>query len=337
MPSCWGGARLREPWYHNSMSNDLQTDTALLYAADRVKKIFVLGWPEGLEERLEQELASVSPDMTDIAQAFRDNLHSALTVATLPYQMAMAVVHETRSALTYSAERIRALNIEASDEERDRIARERAAAKLQGGQDDPPPPEMIRGVVNQLDRASQDPTFSATARELLLQCFVALWSSFEVLVGDLSRRHLNRQPKLAGKLLDDPNAKRHFPSKGLSVDALSTYDFDVSAVMGDLLFAERGIDSLPMMRDVCEVLLDLEEAARRSLHSGELWKLWQRRHLIVHRRGVVDAAYLAKSGDTLGAGQRLTLTADDIYQAAVILAELGAQLLRVPVRMDPVA
>lgn len=66
---------------------------------------------------------------------------------------------------------------------------------------------------------------------------------------------------------------------------------------------------------------------RDHLETGE-WQVllcaFQRRHLFVHRQGVVDAAYLEKSGDaTWAEGQRIVLTAQDILEYVRIVEKLA--------------
>jgi hypothetical protein len=48
------------------------------------------------------------------------------------------------------------------------------------------------------------------------------------------------------------------------------------------------------------------------LGHKDLWILNQRRHLIVHRRGVIDREYLEKTGETLEIGDLLTVTPQEI-------------------------
>jgi len=55
--------------------------------------------------------------------------------------------------------------------------------------------------------------------------------------------------------------------------------------------------------------------------------LYQRRHVITHRDGIVDRDYVQKSGDnTYREGQRLVMQADDVNQLARLVKALGAEL-----------
>jgi len=66
------------------------------------------------------------------------------------------------------------------------------------------------------------------------------------------------------------------------------------------------------------------------LDTGELqWLkvLFQRRHVLSHRQGIVDQAYIDKSGDrTYAVGQRLVLRDPDVLELISLLAKLAAGL-----------
>lgn len=62
--------------------------------------------------------------------------------------------------------------------------------------------------------------------------------------------------------------------------------------------------------------------------DGDEWQVllhaFQRRHLFVHRQGIVDADYLKKSGDeTWAEGRRIVLTAQDILEYVRIVEKLA--------------
>jgi hypothetical protein len=52
----------------------------------------------------------------------------------------------------------------------------------------------------------------------------------------------------------------------------------------------------------------------KHLRNPRLWLLQQRRHLIVHRRGVVDKQYLENTGEKIKVGEQLTPTPTEIEE-----------------------
>lgn len=63
----------------------------------------------------------------------------------------------------------------------------------------------------------------------------------------------------------------------------------------------------------------------------ELEQLFQKRHLLAHRNGIVDQDYIKKSGDTTYAiGQRLIITDTTVLRLADILLTLSLELKKLP-------
>lgn len=60
---------------------------------------------------------------------------------------------------------------------------------------------------------------------------------------------------------------------------------------------------------------------------GELNMLFQKRHILSHNEGIVDEAYINKSGDTTyKLGQRIVVSQDDVNKLAQILEKLSTSL-----------
>jgi hypothetical protein len=277
--------------------------------------------------------------MAPLAGVFLDNMRSALIVVQLPYTMSWTMVAHRMHQAFAAAERIRSLipgPIESKEDEQARFSiADRVAADRMEEETTSRASSLAWEVVRQLYSNLASHEFSTASRELLLQSTVMIWSSFEALASDIARELLNRNPAFAVALLSDERCKRHFPNKTLSVEAIAARSFNVSASMGDLLLGERHLDSLPMLRDVIETLLKPDAALRSSLCSSDVWKLWHRRHIIVHRRGAVDETYLEKTGDDLKKGERLRVSAPDFMKSASMLRDLGIGILKAATALVP--
>lgn len=60
---------------------------------------------------------------------------------------------------------------------------------------------------------------------------------------------------------------------------------------------------------------------------SELIRLFQQRHLIAHKNGIVDSDYIAKSGDPVyGIGQRIVVMETSVMRLAELILELGHKL-----------
>ena len=104
--------------------------------------------------------------------------------------------------------------------------------------------------------------------------------------------------------MSDPVAKRRFESR-VSFGTLSTFGFDLSAKMGALLAEQRDLSDLNTMKAVFGALFPTATVLKGSLDDANLRLLSERRHVIVHRRGVVDESYIKAIGCAERAGERL--------------------------------
>jgi len=77
----------------------------------------------------------------------------------------------------------------------------------------------------------------------------------------------------------------------------------------------------------------------RDALGEELWMLNQRRHLYVHKRGLVDQEYLSRTKDKVPLGHRLVVTSYDVegyliaVKSAIIAIDLAAKSSKNVARM----
>jgi hypothetical protein len=67
---------------------------------------------------------------------------------------------------------------------------------------------------------------------------------------------------------------------------------------------------------------------RAVMQQLGVWRLFQQRHLIVHSRSIVDADYLAHTGDRLALGVELVVPPDELERHLVSTRDAGVELLR---------
>lgn len=266
--------------------------------------------------------------LRDVAAAFRANLEAAVTVAMVPHLLTVSSVETRYFQQLHTAERIRLLKWGAdgqragTEEEARRIAEERFVEEMQT----PSVRAATRdAVVASLAELLKNQPIEAAMRMLLLETLVMAWGAFEALATDVIRLLLNKDAQRAVALMNTDVTRKHFP-RGLPVDALAAHGFNVARRMGDVLLGERGLDTLPAVKDVLSVLLPHAPELHRSLSQRALWLLWQRRHLVVHRRGVVDVAYVSKTSENLAPGTRLKVTAHEVEESLVLIRQLGGAL-----------
>jgi hypothetical protein len=279
--------------------------------------------PTSAEQLVQNGLAAV-------AATFHRNVQAVLSTATVPFRLTVASVQHLRWQQLVTSERIRArtlIHAGTPEDEAVRIAisvaKERMATELQSEAD-----AFSDRVLSNLMDALHDSKFAEGAVELLRQSTVLTWSAFEVLSQETFVELLNMRPSLTLRLSADESARRHFPLKSVAMETLVEHGFDLSHHMGDLVARLRAVDSVPVMRSAFSALLPAAHDLHVALADRSLWTLNQRRHLIVHKRGVIDREYLAKTDEDLETGQQLAITSFDLEAYLRAVVGVGSELLR---------
>jgi hypothetical protein len=306
-------------------------DSSIRVRAGIVTRQFLIGPPEGLEDRLNTIRAGAKDHLGDAAKTFVTNLESAITTASLPFTFAHYTARQLRYQTIHSAERIRQLHAEYRHLD-DATREANAAAKAQERFQAEMAKKEVRNTIVEttiafLQAYLEFEEVAEAAHELLRQVLVMVWGAFEVLVGDVVRAEVNRDPLLAETLLSADKTKRYFSNRTVTVQALAKHQFNVASTMGDVIFADIHFDGLPMIRDVLGVLFEESEELHRQLADNTLWLLWQRRHLIVHKRGVIDAAYLARTSDNPPIGSKLIVDSNCIEEGMLLVSDIALGLL----------
>ncbi len=170
------------------------------------------------------------------------------------------------------------------------------------------------------------PGVEEAAAELLLQGEVLAWAAFENLVRSLFEAIINSEPARVLVILKDPVARKRLP-EGFSIDALADAGFDVSTSLGTLLAGRQDFSDLRTARALLPPATRAAQAAATALADERLWVLSQRRHLIVHRRGVMDEQYLEAVDEQGPVGSRLVATPTELESHLEAVVRAGAKLL----------
>jgi len=297
----------------------------------RVMEVFLVPGADAFDTSPLRELSSSLPGcLSDPAAAFLANLDASVSVLCLPTSLAMASAQEWRFRQIHIAERIRAGAEPDADPDspEERAAKEKAHHRFAE--------EMVsKDTINHIadhactfllnQHAQQHVADAATG--LLLQGVVLVWSAFEVLVRDVFEAVVNARPELGRDLLESVDGKRLFQVKAIDLDTLARYSFDLSKCMGSVLSGFRDLSDLAAIRGVLGSLFQDVEPLRALLGSRDLWVLSQRRHLIVHNRGVVDRKYIEQTGATDEEGKRVRILPTDIEQYVSLVRDVGCSLL----------
>jgi hypothetical protein len=305
----------------------MDDDLKITAKRDRVLEWFVIDHGD-IFEVFGQEMASAPELILPVARTFADNLRSALAVAQIPFSLTHTAELQARFQGFLTAARIRALAPPEGSGASRPDPFETAQGQMKASLAEPKFREAIaKSVVDQLYSLSEEAELNGAFKELRLETVVMIWGGFEVFITEALRRYVNAYPAAAAKLSQDELAKRHFGIKAVSIDTLASHNFNVAGAMGDLLLSERRLDALPIMKDVLKSVFEFHGPLIEVLGSAEMWRLAQRRHLIVHRRGRIDAAYLANTGDTFALGEQLDFTGDYILSSAKLVTDAAIEVI----------
>jgi hypothetical protein len=140
--------------------------------------------------------------------------------------------------------------------------------------------------------------FDSTSNELMRQTSVLLWTAFEVLVRDCVTLKLNQNSKYISKDL----------LKSISIEFLEEYDFNLKQKMGEIYSRNIDWSNYGMLIKSLDIF---NNSLSRFLKSNSIWKLNQRRHLIVHKKGIIDKYYLDSTNDNFKVGSELIITPEE--------------------------
>ncbi|UZK70067.1 hypothetical protein OKW76_03160 [Sphingomonas sp. S1-29] len=290
-------------------------------AFKRVAEAFLISNMDELMHQL-RVLSAQNDDLTNCIRDASEGLQSVISAATLPFQLTLESVQQRHFDRHLAAERIRSLEDvpfgEQPSEQQEQKALDIARRKMREFIDSKEGTNSIRdSVVYEMNRSLTSSNISSAAKEMMVQTLVSTWAVFEHFASSFVVAWLNHDPRRSRLILSAPELKAYFGKQVVDIEAIDDHGFDLSRSMGSVIFRGRRLDNLTILRAVINAIFD-EEYLRNAL-GNELWMLNQKRHLFVHKRGLIDQEYLQRTGDKVTLGHRLSLSSNDIktYIAAV--------------------
>ncbi len=165
-------------------------------------------------------------------------------------------------------------------------------------------------VIAELSERIESAKTKEALQELLIQTTISTWSILETFFRSFFVLWLNKFPADAIDLINNPSLKDFNPKQTIDIKTLSDTGFDLSDKMGEIILGARRLDSLAALRAIAKSVFNSPTLS--DALAGDLWILNQRRHLFIHKRGIIDSEYLTKTGENLPLGERLTITSKDV-------------------------
>jgi len=263
-------------------------------AAARANDTFFLNEAEGAFIQMDAAISTLPPNLQVVGQAFKENIYGAVLALTLPYKIFLAS---------------RLMEVRKELEERQPGTDFNQYALVNP---DLFPQASVQAVIRMGLFLDHNGTKHG-AEELLRQGALLFWNAFEILARDMFAETLNLYPAMVRRVIEAEQTKKLFKSSDIRLfDYLTDDCLDVTDRMGTILDSRNNVDTVYKMKIVYDVLLPGATEVRRLLNTEDLRVLQERRHLIVHRRGIIDADYHARVPADGVVGQRVVIEPSDI-------------------------
>lgn len=296
--------------------------------AHQVRQVFLIpADTAGVKEELAALVASAPEELQTIALAFAESLRGVNRTLAIPFDYTFSEVQSLHWQRVHAAERIRALP-PGNGPPDEALALENARAKFAQFMEGEGHTLLPNEVLERLVRLTEDADSLLAARELTRQGIVLIWSAVEVLVRDAFVYLLNRHPEHADKLLQDTSNRKRFSADRVDWQTLAEYSYDMSRSLGTYLISKADLKNVPAIRSTLQALFPGASDLYASLSDRRLWDLSQRRHLIVHRRGIVDQEYREATGHDASLGESLWFSPAEVEDAMDASLSLGKALIR---------
>ena len=294
-------------------------------------------------------LSSISEDYVELFRLFEKNIQSIISIAKIPIQMSfertinLMVDDIYRRKQILSVEELIVIDKDDSQHIPDRKtldqrSHQRAIYEFN---------EKIKTMegrsqfwyhslqfVLQCTTSNTSDKFLQSSRELVNQATLLTWTYIEILLRDYFIRHLNKYPAAVSELVKEPFLRSKFDIKSIPIEKLIENNYDLSQSMGSLLIDNFDFSNIDLIKSIFKALFGAKELAL-SLNDPDIWKLYNRRNLIVHRGGVIDKKYLSKTSDNLIIGTKLYITPEELATYLEKVTVIAGQLMKTaPTRVN---
>ena len=171
-------------------------------------------------------------------------------------------------------------------------------------------------------------------RSLLYSGLVWVWSTFEVFCSDLWEISVNESPHVLGKeaiiglsRLDKLGEKEGLTAKYIKLDYLAKYGYDLKHSMGTILKPKFDFTSMSGIRQAYHSAFPKNQTISHVLANNDLFFLEMKRHLIVHSAGLVDEAFVSKTGVDIPEGVMLPVSDKEVLEYGNTVINAGFSLV----------
>lgn len=283
---------------------------------------------------IEAASSSDSWELEDVCRSLVANIHSVHRTLSIPYNYTQSEFQSIHWQRIHTSERIRSLMLDET-EQRDEIALTNARRAYKEFMEAEAATTVADQIVQRLLELAQNDESRLAAQELARQGIVLTWSAIEVFARDVFILILNKNPRLSQPLLSDPGNRKRFQSERIDWQTLESYDFNLGNKIGSFLAARADMSNVPAIRSAYSAIYPRAVDLHSVLSNPTLWQISQKRHLLVHKRGVVDKQFIEATNSELEIGASLLITPAEVEEAIDIAIDFGALLTIEAVKSIP--
>ncbi|MBZ9631912.1 hypothetical protein LB465_14075 [Salegentibacter sp. LM13S] len=286
-----------------------------------------------MEEKLKVYHNSKLDELQEVYLAFKDNINSIVSTATIPDIMARGKANLEIFNSIRTQESILSMrdDIDTEDQKKDEKA---AANKLHKKVHERflAERETLKGK-NQfrlisaifLKDLSDSETFEVASKNLLNQCALSTWAAFEIFCRDCFIVLLNKNSQLVENLSAKAELKQKFNLKNIPVQKLIEFDFNLSNSMGTILIENFEFSNLRTIKTIYKTIFTSDDL-REKLDDDKLWSLFQRRNLLAHKSGIVDTQYLRSTNESLPLKSKIWTRPNELMEYLELVIETSKEI-----------
>jgi len=270
----------------------------------------------------------------NIASTFISNISSTLSALNIPFTLSATAAqhqHHQNSRLVSVIESLKYKIIHDITDSNDPIIDQVRNTILEKEIDklntsDECQEQLVLNIYKFLEPFTHQEEITSAASSLLYQGAILLWSAFEALSKDLFIVHINKNPHKIKDLIENNSTNKRLSFNKITPETLIEYDFDLTNKMGELVAENQDFSDLETIKQTYDVMFPESHSNRTILKEKDTWILSQKRHLIVHRRGIIDKKYLDKTGEPLNTGEKLVITPKELISYFELIFDCGMSL-----------
>ncbi len=276
----------------------------------------------------------LSQDIHRVFSAFEYNLNESIDIAAWPLAIGGEIADRELFKRLHIASRIRARPLLGDGEDivDEDFALKEAREKfknLTANLDDHPKDgsyDHLLVIISKTNEFFSTQKFRDKSQSLLRQATVLAWNALEVLVRDVLEVIMNERKDLAIEFVKDPDASSKFDLKKVSLLSLETFDFDISRKLGSFVLEGRDLSDIASIQVSLKAFFKDHPNLHVLLKSRVLYYLCKKRHLFVHRRGIVDPKFLKETECKTGVGDQLFVMPEELEDEIRFVWSVGAAL-----------